>query len=92
MRARAIATLDEFFLEELSEILAAERSFLDGQRAMLGRATGPALRAIIEAHIAESEWQVDALDKACSRPSTRSPGRKPDATRPRAWARGPSGR
>ncbi len=64
MRTQSIASLDEFFVDELSSILVAERSFLDGQRAMLGRATAPALRAMIEAHIAESEGQVEALGQA----------------------------
>jgi ferritin-like metal-binding protein YciE len=64
MSMRVIATLDDLFLDELSDIHDAERRFLVGQRAMLRRATAPALRALIEAHIAESEGQIAAVKEA----------------------------
>ena len=64
MSTRMIATLDDLFLEELSEVLDAERKFLVAQRAMRARSTAPALRAMIGAHLAESEGQIDSLRRA----------------------------
>jgi ferritin-like metal-binding protein YciE len=64
MSTRIITTLDDLFLEELSVVLDAERRFLDGNRALRRGATSPALRAMIAAHIDESEGQVVALKRA----------------------------
>jgi ferritin-like metal-binding protein YciE len=64
MRTRATATLDQLFLDEICRVLDAERRLLGSQRAMLGRATAPGLRAMLEDHIAESTGQVDALKEA----------------------------
>ena len=64
MSMRAIATLDDLILDELSGLLDAERRFVEGQRAMLGRAAAPALRAMLAGHVSESEGQIDALKQA----------------------------
>lgn len=64
MGSHVIATLDEFFINELSGMLEAERRFLEGQRAMLDGAAAPGLRSMIEVHVAESLQQVDALGQA----------------------------
>lgn len=64
MRMRATATLDDLFLDELSAILDAERRLAEGQRAMLARATAPALRAMLSAHIAEGGGRLEALGQA----------------------------
>jgi ferritin-like metal-binding protein YciE len=64
MSMRAIATLDDLFLDELSCLLEAERRLAVGRRAMLGRAAAPALRAMLAGHLAECEGQIDALKRA----------------------------
>jgi ferritin-like metal-binding protein YciE len=79
MSTRFITTLDDLFLEDLSGALDAERRFLDGQRAMGKRATSPALRAMIAAHLDESEGQVDALKRAFAAFEARPRRAKSDA-------------
>ena len=64
MSMRAIATLDDLFLDELSGILDAERRLVVGRRSMLEKAAFPGLREMLAGHIAANEEQVDALRQA----------------------------
>jgi ferritin-like metal-binding protein YciE len=64
MGNRTFATLDEFFMDEMSVMLEAEHRFLEAQRAMLDGAAAAGLRSLIDVHIAESLEQVDALRNA----------------------------
>jgi ferritin-like metal-binding protein YciE len=59
-----LTTLDELLLHDLGDIYDAEYRFLDGQKEMLAAATDRELKRDIKAHIAQTEGQIERLDRA----------------------------
>ena len=59
----AIKTLEEKFRRELGDIYDAEHQFLEAQQQMLGQATAPPLRKLLEQHIPQTEQQIKVLEQ-----------------------------
>ena len=59
----AIKTFDEKFTHELGDIYDAEHRFLDAQQEMLAQATDSKLQSMIQAHIGETEEQINNLEQ-----------------------------
>src|SRR4051812_5364462 len=58
-----ITTLDEKLAHDLGDIYDAEHRFLEAQREMLNAATDRNLKKMIKSHIAQSEGQIERLDR-----------------------------
>ncbi|WP_369942859.1 ferritin-like domain-containing protein [Xanthomonas medicagonis] len=59
----AIKTIDELFLHELSDIYSAEKQLTKALPKLARAATNPALRAAFEAHLEETQGQVERIDQ-----------------------------
>jgi ferritin-like metal-binding protein YciE len=58
-----ITTPEEKFQHEVGDIYDAEHRFLEAQQLMLEQASDPALKTMIQEHIAETEGQIQNLEK-----------------------------
>lgn len=58
-----ITTLDEKLAHDLGDIYDAEHRFLEAQQEMLAAATDRNLKKMIKSHIAQSEGQIERLDR-----------------------------
>jgi len=56
--------LHELFVDELRDILGAEKQLLKGLKKMASKATNPMLREAFENHYAQTEGQIDRLKQA----------------------------
>lgn len=59
----AIKTIDELFVHELSDIYSAEKQLTKALPKLARAATNPALRAAFEAHLEETQGQVERIDR-----------------------------
>jgi len=59
----AIKTLQEKFIHGLGDIYDAEHRFLEAQQKMLPNATSETVQTMLETHIAETEAQIENLEK-----------------------------
>jgi ferritin-like metal-binding protein YciE len=62
----AIDTVHQAFLLDLSELLAAERTFATAMPEMFGLAHDQQVKQALQQHIAETHQQIDNLDRAFS--------------------------
>lgn len=53
----------EFFLDQIKDIYWAEKHLIQGMKKMRKAATSPSLASAFEKHIAESEGQVERLER-----------------------------
>ncbi len=58
------AELRELLMHSLGDLLSAERVFLQGTRALAREAMDPAVKARTEAHVGETEGQIERLKEA----------------------------
>jgi len=58
-----VETLEELFLEEISDIYNAEKQLTKALPKMAKHATNPDLKKGFETHLAETEGQIEKLDK-----------------------------
>jgi ferritin-like metal-binding protein YciE len=58
-----INTPEEKFQHEIGDIYDAEHRFLEAQQLMLEQASAPALKAMIEEHIAETQGQIQNIER-----------------------------
>src|SRR3954467_7781198 len=58
-----LTTLDEKLAHDPGDIYDAEHRFLDAQREMLDAATDRNLKKMIKAHIAQTEGQIERLER-----------------------------
>ena len=56
--------LADVFLDELKDVLSAERQLLKAIPKMIKKATSPDLRKALENHLVETEGQVTRLEEA----------------------------
>lgn len=59
--AKDIKTLDDLFVHQLQDIFYAEKQILKALPKMIEKATAPALKAGLTAHLAETEVHVERL-------------------------------
>jgi ferritin-like metal-binding protein YciE len=59
----AIKTIDDLFLHELSDIYSAEKQLTKALPKLARAATNPALRAAFQAHMEETQGQVERIDQ-----------------------------
>ena len=59
----AIKTIDDLFLHELSDIYSAEKQLTKALPKLARASTNPALRAAFEAHLEETQGQVERIDQ-----------------------------
>ncbi|WP_369979100.1 ferritin-like domain-containing protein [Xanthomonas bundabergensis] len=59
----AIKTIDDLFLHELSDIYSAEKQLTKALPKLARAATNPALRAAFEAHLEETQGQIERIDQ-----------------------------
>lgn len=59
----AVKTLDELFVHALSDIHSAERQLVKALPKMAKAASNPKLKAAFEAHLGETEEQVERIDR-----------------------------
>jgi ferritin-like metal-binding protein YciE len=60
----AIATVRRAFLVDLSELLAAERTFANAMPEMFSLARDQRVRRALQQHIAETQQQIDNVERA----------------------------
>jgi len=60
----AIKSTRAMFIHELGDLYDAEQQFLEGQEELLGQATDPALRQLLETHSKETREQIKHLEQA----------------------------
>jgi ferritin-like metal-binding protein YciE len=58
-----ITTPEEKFQHEVGDIYDAEHRFLEAQQLMLEQANDPTLKTMIQEHIAETEGQIQNIEK-----------------------------
>jgi ferritin-like metal-binding protein YciE len=58
-----VATLQDLFVKELSDIYSAEKQILKALPKMAKAASAPELRQAFEKHLKQTEGQVDRLDR-----------------------------
>ncbi|MBO9829383.1 ferritin-like domain-containing protein [Xanthomonas sp. A2111] len=59
----AVKTIDELFIHELSDIYSAEKQLTKALPRLARAATNPALRAAFEAHLEETQGQIERIDQ-----------------------------
>lgn len=59
-----ISSLQEKFVHDLGDIYDAEHRFLDAQEEMLGHASAPQLKEMLQEHIAQTRQQIENLNQA----------------------------
>ncbi|QNH11253.1 DUF892 family protein [Xanthomonas sp. SI] len=59
----AIKTIDDLFLHELSDIYSAEKQLTKALPKLARASTNPALRAAFEAHLEETQGQIERIDQ-----------------------------
>ncbi|MBB5886804.1 ferritin-like domain-containing protein [Xanthomonas sp. LMG 8992] len=59
----AVKTIDELFIHELSDIYSAEKQLTKALPRLARASTNPALRAAFEAHLEETQGQIDRIDQ-----------------------------
>lgn len=63
-KAMPNAHLHDLFVDELKDVLGAEKQLLKGLKKMADKAVGDSLKKAFEAHHAETEEQIERLKKA----------------------------
>ncbi|MCW0374234.1 ferritin-like domain-containing protein [Xanthomonas sacchari] len=59
----AVKTIDELFIHELSDIYSAEKQLTKALPRLARASTNPALRAAFEAHLEETQGQIERIDQ-----------------------------
>ncbi|MCW0459761.1 Protein YciF [Xanthomonas sacchari] len=59
----AVRTIDELFIHELSDIYSAEKQLTKALPRLARASTNPALRAAFEAHLEETQGQIERIDQ-----------------------------
>ncbi|WP_295970922.1 ferritin-like domain-containing protein [uncultured Xanthomonas sp.] len=59
----AVKTIDELFIHELSDIYSAEKQLTKALPRLAHASTNPALRAAFEAHLEETQGQIERIDQ-----------------------------
>ena len=63
MAKKSTSTLHDAFLDELRDIYNGERQITKALPKMIKAATSPALKAALEAHLEETQAQIDRLEE-----------------------------
>ena len=69
----------ELLVHELADLLYAERRFLTGTKTMAKETNDPAVKPRIEQHVAETEKQIERLERAFASIGEKAKGEKCDA-------------
>ncbi|WP_295911801.1 ferritin-like domain-containing protein [uncultured Xanthomonas sp.] len=59
----AVKSIDELFIHELSDIYSAEKQLTKALPRLARASTNPALRAAFEAHLEETQGQIERIDQ-----------------------------
>ncbi|MCW0454193.1 ferritin-like domain-containing protein [Xanthomonas sacchari] len=59
----AVKTIDELFIHELSDTYSAEKQLTKALPRLARASTNPALRAAFEAHLEETQGQIERIDQ-----------------------------
>ncbi|MCW0457244.1 ferritin-like domain-containing protein [Xanthomonas sacchari] len=59
----AVKTIEELFIHELSDIYSAEKQLTKALPRLARASTNPALRAAFEAHLEETQGQIERIDQ-----------------------------
>lgn len=75
----AVDDLNKLFKHELGDLLYAEKTFLKGMKAMAKETSNPAVKERIVQHAAETEEQIENLERAFEAAGFKAKGTKCDA-------------
>ncbi|WP_017910117.1 YciE/YciF ferroxidase family protein [Xanthomonas sp. SHU 199] len=67
----AVKTIDELFIHELSDIYSAEKQLTKALPRLARASTNPALRAAFEAHLEETQGQIERIDQVVEKGNLR---------------------
>lgn len=75
----AVDDMNKLFKHELGDLLYAEKTFLKGMKAMVKETSNPAVKERIVQHAAETEEQIENLERAFEAAGFKAKGTKCDA-------------